>query len=107
MRDISNKEKWECCKENHRSYTTFYKLRTCFTRADKEKSGDSVSEKVEKGILWDDELGKTLKNMFIQECLKYRHDKHFFDPVSWQKLKTMKITTMQANSVSGTERAGG
>ena len=57
---------------------------------DKEKlyclaSGAPVSKEIEKYILRADELGKTLKNTFIQEPLKNGHEKHFFDPVTRQK----------------------
>ena len=63
--------------------------------ADKERlyclaSGTTVSEEIEIDILRADELGETLKNTFIQERLKHGHEKHFFDPVRRQKLKTME-----------------
>ena len=41
-------------------------------------SGAPVIEEIGKYILWADELGKTLKNKFIQKRLKDKHEKLFF-----------------------------
>ena len=84
--------------------------------SDKERlyclaSGAPVSEEIEIDILRADELGETLKNTFTQERLKHGREKHFFDPVRCQKLKTMEdnnktvsLTTSQGKLIQYQEQ---
>ena len=53
-------------------------------------SGAPIPQEIVVDILRVDELGKTLKSIFIQEQLIHGHEKDFFDSVARQKLKTME-----------------
>ena len=70
-----------------------------------------VSEEIEKDVLRADVLGKDLKKTFIQQRLTHGHEKHFFDPVTRQKLKTMEdanktvsLTTSQGKLIQYQEQ---
>ena len=58
-------------------------------------SGAPVIEEIGKYILWADELGKTLKNKFIQKRLKDKHEKLFFILSHDRSSRLWKMPTKQ------------